>query len=154
DRCAPGVKERRGFTVRQPWNSYRQVAMQTAAPGQLVLMLLEGAIRFLDKAEHGFTLDDPAEANQTIHNNIQRTQDILHELNMALDLKNGGELAKTLRALYVYMDRRLMESNRHKILDGLKESRTLLNTLRGAWAQMLQSGGGSPPPPSTTALAA
>jgi len=127
--------------------------MQTAAPGQLVLMLLEGAIRFLDKAEHGFSLDDPAEANQTIHNNIQRTQDILHELNMALDMQNGGDLAKTLRALYVYMDGRLMESNRHKISDGLKESRALLNTLRGAWAEMLQSGVGLNPPRST-ALAA
>jgi hypothetical protein len=51
------------------------------------------------------------------------------------------------------MDGRLMESNRHKISDGLKESRALLNTLRGAWAEMLQSGGSSNPPRST-ALAA
>jgi flagellar protein FliS len=124
--------------------------MQTAAPGQLVLMLLEGAIRFLDKAEHGFTIEDPAEANQTINNNIQRTQDILRELSMALDLKKGGELARTLEALYEYMDRRLMESNVRKTPDGIKEARSHLNTLRGAWAEMLQSGPNRP----STALAA
>ena len=43
-------------------------------------MLFEGAIRFLERAEGGFGIDDPAEANQAIHNNIQRTQEILHEL--------------------------------------------------------------------------
>jgi flagellar protein FliS len=139
--------------VRAAWNSYRQVATQTAAPGQLVLMLLEGAIRFLDKAEHGFALEDPAEANETIHNNIQRTVDIVRELNMSLDMQNGGELARTLRSLYAYMDRRLNESNLRKSLDGLKETRTLLNTLRGAWAEMLQ-GGGPNRPGSTAALAA
>lgn len=126
------------MSARSPWNSYRQVAMQTAAPGQIVLMLFEGAIRCLDRAEHGFGIDDPAEANQTIHNNIQRAQEIVHELNMALDLAQGGQLAETLRSLYEYMDRRLLESNVRKSADGLVEVRKHLGTLRSAWAEMLQ----------------
>jgi flagellar protein FliS len=111
--------------------------MQTAAPGQIVLMLFEGAIRFLDRAETGFAIDDPAEANQTIHNNIQRAQDILLELNMSLDVEKGGQLAHTLRGLYQYMDRRLTDSNIRKNPDGLVETRCHLNTLRDAWAEML-----------------
>jgi flagellar protein FliS len=111
--------------------------MQTAAPGQIVLMLFEGAIRFLDRAETGFAIDDPAEANQTIHNNIQRAQDILLELNMSLDTEKGGELAHTLRRLYQYMDRRLTDSNIRKNPQGLVETRGHLSTLRDAWAQML-----------------
>jgi flagellar secretion chaperone FliS len=114
--------------------------MQTAAPGQIVLMLFEGAILFLDRAESGFSQEDPAEANQTIHNNIQRAQEILHELNVALDIQSGGELAHTLRGLYEYMDRRLLESNLTKTNDGLIESRRYLSTLRDAWSQMLKSG--------------
>jgi len=137
--------------VRSPWNSYRQVAMQTAAPGQLVLMLFEGAIRCLDRAEAGFAVDDPAEANQTIHNNLQRSQEIIHELNMALDLQNGGELAQTLRGLYEYIDRKLMACNINKAHDGLPECRRHLTTLRDAWAQMLQS---PAPAPETRELAA
>jgi flagellar protein FliS len=114
--------------------------MQTAAPGQLVLMLLEGAIRFLDRAEAGFAVEDPAAANEAIHNNIQRSQDVIHELNISLDMSSGGELARTLRDLYQYMDRRLVESNTHKKIEGLVETRRLLTTLRDAWAEMLQSG--------------
>jgi flagellar secretion chaperone FliS len=101
-------------------------------------MLFEGAIRFLETAERGFELEDPAESNQTIHNNIQKTQDILHELNMALDIQNGGELAQTLRNLYEYIDRRLVESDLRKNSEGLIEARRHLGILRDAWAQMLR----------------
>jgi flagellar protein FliS len=125
-------------SARSPWNSYRQVAMQTAAPGQIVLMLFEGAIRFLERAQTGFGLEDPADANQTIHNNIHRAQEVLHELNMALDVTNGGELAHTLRGLYEYMDRRLIESNLEKSVDGVIEARRHLGILRDAWAEMLR----------------
>jgi len=112
--------------------------MQTAAPGQIVLMLFEGAIRFLDRAETGFEVEDPCEANQAIHNNIVRAQEILHELNMALDLEQGGDLAQTLRSLYQYMDRRLLESNLQKTKDGLIEARRHLTVLQKAWEQMLR----------------
>lgn len=116
-------------------------------------MLFEGAIRSLDRAEGGFAIDDPAEANQTIHNNIQRTQEILHELNMALDVENGGELAKTLRALYEYMDRRLLESNTSKTTNGVVEARRHLTVLREAWSQMLQGQPGTTPTRSMMAAA-
>jgi flagellar protein FliS len=122
---------------QSPWNSYRQVALQTAAPGQLVLMLLEGAIRSLDRAEAGFSIEDPAEQNESIHNNIQRAQDIINELNMALNIEEGGKLAHTLRALYEYMDRRLLDSNLRKSPEGLIEARKHLSTLRQAWFDML-----------------
>jgi flagellar secretion chaperone FliS len=116
-------------------------------------MLFEGAIRSLDRAEGGFSMDDPAQGNEAIHNNIQRTQEILHELNMALDLENGGELAKTLRALYEYMDRRLLESNTTKTTAGVIEARRHLTVLREAWSQMLQGQPGGAPARSMMAAA-
>ena len=126
--------------------------MKTATPGQIVLMLFEGAIRSLERAEMGFQVDDPAESNETIHNNIHRAQEILHELNMALDLANGGKLAETLRALYEYIDRRLVESNLRKSAEVLVEARRHLGVLRDAWAQMLQ--GQRSPEPSGSMVAA
>jgi flagellar protein FliS len=116
-------------------------------------MLFEGAIRFLERAECGFGMDDPAEANEAINNNIQRAQDILHELNMALDLQGGGELAQTLRGLYEYMDRRLIESNLRKSVEGVAESRRHLLVLRDAWSQMLQGQGSAEPSGSALASA-
>lgn len=125
-----------------PWQSYRQVATHTASPGQLVLMLYEGAIRFLERAKTGFELDDPVESNTTVSNNILRAQEIIRELDFSLNLSAGGELALKLRGLYDYFDRRLQESNLRKETPGLDEVIQRLSVLRDAWAEMLQNQGG------------
>jgi flagellar protein FliS len=129
--------ESRFMNRSNPWKSYRQVATQTAPPGQLVLMLYDGAIRFLDRARAGFSREDPAEFNETINNNIQRAQDILNELNASLNLEAGGELAATLRRLYLYLDWRLLQSNLKKEAAGVEEAIERLTVLREAWATML-----------------
>ncbi len=121
-----------------PWASYRSVATRTASPGQLVLMLFDGAIRFLENSLTGFGLEDLAESYQLISNNVLRAQAIIHELNMSLDLEQGGQVAATLRQLYNYFDRRLDESNLKKIPEGIEEVLKRMIVLRDAWAQMLQ----------------
>jgi len=100
-------------------------------------MLYEGAIRFLERALTGFDMDDPAEANTAINNNILRTQDILGELNASLNLQAGGELAQHLRQVYLYLDWRLTESNVRKEAGGVREAINKLTVLRDAWASML-----------------
>lgn len=121
-----------------PWKSYRQITTMTAPPGQIVLMLYEGALRFLARSLAGFTYNDPAEANMTIHNNLQRAQEIIGELNRSLNLDQGGEFAGTMRRLYDYFDRRIQESNLRKEPSGVKEVILHLTVLRDAWAKMLQ----------------
>jgi flagellar protein FliS len=120
-----------------PWKSYRQIATQTASPGQLVLMLFDGALRALERALPGFSTEDPAEANMLIHNNLQNAIDIIHELNHALNMEQGGECAATLRRLYDYFDRRIWESNVRKERNGVDEVIRHLTVLREAWALML-----------------
>ena len=125
----------------KPHANYRQVATQTATPGQLVLMLFDGAIRFLERARQGFGLEDPLEFNQTINNNVLRAQAIINELNLALDMDKGGDCAMTLRRLYNYMDVRLQEANQYKKEDGILDVVRRLTILRDAWAEMLQKNG-------------
>ena len=137
------------MTYSRPWNSYRQTATQTASPGQLVLMLYDGALKFLEKSLYGFEMEDPAESNQMISNNIIRAQNIIAELNGTLNLNDGGALAVTLRGLYNYMDDRLMESNLRKNPEGVRDTIHRLSALRDAWQQMLQ-GVSSPGTPSAT----
>lgn len=120
-----------------PWLSYRQVATKTATPGQLVLMLFDGALRFLDKALVGFDLDDPLDSNLAINNNILKAQEILRELNMSLNMEKGGELANTMRRLYNYYDLQLSQSNLQKDPSGVELVIRLLSVIRGAWAEML-----------------
>jgi len=104
-------------------------------------MLYDGAIRFLLQAEQGFTLEDPLEFNQTIHNNISRAQAIINELNCSLNVAQGGEFAQKMRSLYEYFDRRLMESNLRKETTGIREVVQRMSVLRDAWAEMLQNRG-------------
>lgn len=125
-----------------PWQSYRKVATQTATPGQLVLMLYEGAIGFLERGLAGFAHKDPLEFNQTINNNVVRAHAIVMELNIRLDMQRGGEIAANFRKLYNYLLRRIQEGNLKKKKEPLEESVRHLRVLRDAWAEMLRQGRG------------
>ncbi len=129
---------------KNPWQSYRQVATQTASPGNLVLMLFEGAIGFLEKSLVGFGHEDPLEFNLVVNNNVLRAQAIINELNHSLNLRDGGEIAIHLRRLYLYMDRRLQEGNVAKDKAAIVEVAERLRVLRDTWSQMLQQGAQKP----------
>jgi flagellar protein FliS len=129
----------------KPWESYRKVATQTATPGQLVLMLYDGAIGFLEKALIGFNHTDPLVFNQTINNNILRAQAIIHEMNASLNMQAGGEVSANFRRLYNYLYRRLGFANRQKQREPIDETLSRLRALRDSWAEMLRQGGESRP---------
>ncbi len=131
-----------------------QVAMKTASPGKLVLMLYDGAIRYLEGALRAFEVDDPAECNSAINLNVQRAQAILDELSAALNMEAGGEFAANLRGLYTYLDRRLFESNLRKETEGIEEVILRLSTLRDAWREMLSGAGAADLEPARTSLVA
>jgi flagellar protein FliS len=130
-----------------PWKSYRQIATQTAPPGQLILMLFDGILRALDRARLGFSYTDIAERNTAIHNNLQHAVDIVRELNSSLDLEAGGQLAETLRNLYYYFETRLIESNLKKSCQGIDDVQPMIRQLRDAWYSML-NGESAPPLPA------
>jgi len=85
----------------------------------------------------------------TVHNNLQRAQDIIRELKSALDMEKGGEFAMTMCRLYDYFDRRLSESNRRKNREGVDEVIRHVTILRDAWATMLNNQ--AAPPDSASA---
>src|SRR5207248_10880517 len=89
---------------------YRQTQTQTAAPGELVLMLYRGAIRFLTAAIDAIDARNTVEA----HEKLVKTQDIVANLLESLDYERGQDVAKHLSALYDYMLRRLVEANIRK----------------------------------------
>jgi flagellar protein FliS len=127
--------------VINPWKSYHQTATLTAPPGQIILMLYDGALRFLARALNGFACEDPAELNMTVNNNLARALDIIRELDQALDVDQGGELAVTLRRLYNYFQQRIQASNLKKQRKGIEEVIEHLSGLREAWATMLRGEG-------------
>ncbi|HUD84219.1 MAG TPA: flagellar export chaperone FliS [Candidatus Saccharimonadales bacterium] len=134
-----------------PWQSYRKVAIQTASPGHLVLMLYDGAIRFLERGLTGFDYQDPAQFNQTISNNIIRAQAIIREMNARLDMEQGGEISENFRRLYNYFNRRLQQANLKKQKEPIEEVLGHLREIRDSWAEMLSQGRANDEATSATA---
>ena len=83
--------------------AYQAVQATTSEPGQLVLLLFDGAVRFLTRAQRRLEAGDVAQFAQS----IARAQAILAELRSSLDHEQGGEVAENLERLYEFMQRHL-----------------------------------------------
>ena len=118
--------------------AYRTVSVETASPAKIVLMLFDGSIGFLHRALIGFEQDALSVRNETISNNLVKTQRILNELRASLNLKAGGDLAQTLHRLYDYMDGQLLQANLKKDRAPILVTLDLLGELRAGWAGMMQ----------------
>ena len=100
-------------------------------------MLFDGALRFMAAAELGFNEENFARQNVQIHNNIQRTQAIITELQATLNMEKGGEFSENLYRLYDFMQEHLNQANREKSREKIKTVAGFMQDIRDAWAQML-----------------
>jgi len=123
--------------------TYRSNAVLTASPGQLVLMLYDGALRSLAKAREAFGRSETDFRRlEIINQQLLKSQAIIAELQSGLNFKEGGEVAETLNRLYEYYNRRLFEANLRKQEAPVVEVEGLLGELRTGWAEMLAKQGG------------
>lgn len=118
-------------------NAYRVNAVNTASSENLVVMLYDGAIRFLGQAVRAFDHDDPLDFNLTVHTNITKTQAIIRELSRSLDVEKAGELGSSLVSLYDYFDTRLQDANIRKDRAIIEEVIERISELRDAWNESL-----------------
>jgi flagellar protein FliS len=118
-------------------NSYRSMAIATATPGQLILMLFDGALRFQGMALNGFHEQQIVRRNEQIHNNIVKSQNILRELQVSLDMKVPGDFSQRMYALYDFMIEQLQLANVRKDPEPIHVVERLLGIIRDAWAEML-----------------
>ena len=118
--------------------SYRAVAVSTATPGHLVLMLFDGALRSMAIALSGFDEPDVVRRNEVIHNKLQNAIDIVQELQTSLDMKVPGDFSPRMWALYDFMKTQLRQANMRKDPEPIRVVEHLLRTIRDAWATMLE----------------
>jgi flagellar secretion chaperone FliS len=112
---------------------YREVAVKTASPIQLVVMLYDAAICSLMEAREHIDRKNIAGRSRSINKCIS----IISELQSCLNLKAGGEIATSLNRLYDYMKRRIFIANVEQSSQPLAEIEKLLENLRSAWSELV-----------------
>ncbi|HEY6359610.1 MAG TPA: flagellar export chaperone FliS, partial [Vicinamibacterales bacterium] len=116
-------------------DAYRRMEAESRSPMELVVMLYDGAIRFVGEAREAIVRKDvPARTEAT-----RRALDIVSELQLSLNVKDGGEIARELDRLYSYMSTRLLDVTRGDA-DAADEIHKLLGTLRDGFSQAASPG--------------
>ena len=120
--------------------AYRANSVLTASPGQLVLMLFDGALRSLSIAREAFSMPpDDMRRIAVINQQLIKAQNIITQLQGTLNLEAGdGKFAHEMHRLYDYYMRRLLEANIRKEIGPVIEVERLLGEVRDAWAEMLK----------------
>ena len=118
-----------------PYAQYQKTQIETADHGKLLLMLYDGALRFLGRAGKALEDKDMEKASQ----NLLRVQDIVAELMASLDL-DSGEIAVSLFRLYEYLYYLLVQANMKKEAELLPQVENMLLELRNTWQQVVGAG--------------
>ncbi|MES2613919.1 MAG: flagellar export chaperone FliS [Bdellovibrionota bacterium] len=112
---------------------YQQTSVTTAKPDKILLMLYEGCIKFIRIAKGKIQEKKIAEKGK----NISKALAIVSELINTLDHEVGGQLARDLEALYMFMMDKLIEANLHNRIEDLEVVEKLLTTLYAAWTDVI-----------------
>jgi flagellar protein FliS len=112
--------------------AYRDSSVLTAPPERLVVMLYDGAHRFLFQAAHAMRSGDVALMN----NRMQRAEAIVQELRHTLNFEEGGEIATRLEAIYSFCQRHMLDARLKRDPERVEQVMKLLAELRDAWDQV------------------
>lgn len=110
------------------FNAYRNNSVNHASKENLLLMLVDGAVRFGKVARQAIIDKDVRKC----HENIIKTQNIFSELMISLD-QNAGEWAVQMYKLYDFIKARLVEANIKKDIKIMDETMTLIEEVRDIW---------------------
>ena len=117
-------------------NEYKQNEISTSSQGKLILMMYEGAIKFTKMALQ--SMDNGDIAGKAKY--IGKTHDIINELSVSLDMKNGGEVTSRLENLYQFVLRQLTLANIKADRQALESIIKVLDPLKDAWTQIFENG--------------
>lgn len=106
-----------------------QAGIEAASPHRLIQMLMDGVLEKVARAKGCMQRGDIRAKGQQIGWAIS----IIEGLKASLNKAEGGEIAQNLEDLYIYMERRLIESNRDNDPALLDEVTSLMRQVKEAW---------------------
>ncbi len=119
---------------KNAYQKYKTTSVQSASREKILLMLYEGAIKFTKLAIKAAEEKKIADRGM----NIGRAFDIIMELNNTLDHKVGGDIAKQLEQLYMFMMEQYTKANISGDPEPLRANLKLLQTLYDGWVQAVE----------------
>ena len=120
---------------------YQSMQVLSAKPEKLILMLYDGALRFMKLGAEGIESHDFEKGS----NNLIKAQRILVELMTSLDFNRGGEIASNLFRIYEFMHHTLVNANIKKDPVPIHKISEQLRTLRDSWDKAMKLQGTAGP---------
>ena len=116
--------------------TYQQANFTTANPMRLVLMCYDGAIKSLRLARERYLVKDYEGKAKA----LKKALDIINEINISLDLEKGGDIARNLRSLYLYMTQTLTNADLKRDIGMFDEVIRMLEELESSWQEIACAG--------------
>jgi flagellar secretion chaperone FliS len=117
-------------------DAYRRMNVETRSPLELVVMLYDGALRYLGEARSAIERRDVHARSEA----VSRTLAILSELQGTLNMGEGGQIAEELDRLYTFAIARLVDVTLKLDATAIDDIVRVLTPLRDGWAQVAQNG--------------
>ena len=117
---------------QQALAKYRETQVMTASPEKLVVLTYAALNRFVEGAISAHQAKDW----ESFHEQMLRAQDAVNELQIALDLEQGGEIAANLWTLYNYFRQQLIQANIRRNISLVEEIQPMIKSLQEAWAEI------------------
>lgn len=112
--------------------TYLNNAVSTKSQGQLIIMLYDGAIKFIEQAQTAIEIGHIEEANK----NLIKAQNILNELMVTLNF-DAEEISNQLMSLYQFLYEQLIQANIKKDSGLLSSVKEILKDLSETWKKII-----------------
>lgn len=132
--------------MKHPASAYRQLSVQGATPLGLVVMLYDGAVAALQRAVNAIEAGDIGQKCA----NLNRAQAIIAQLEGTLNFEAGGEVARTLKSLYLYSRAQILNANLQNSAPVLCALIEKLSNVREAWYEADRKPSPAPQTPAVT----
>ena len=120
------------MATNNPYQQYKQNTVDTKSPGELTLMLYDGCLKFIRRAEEAIQNENIEVKNE----NLLKAQNIIREL--MLTLNTDVAVSQDMMAMYDYILNQLVEANMKNDLDALKEAAKYTEDFRDTWKEVIK----------------
>ena len=113
-------------------DTYRRNQVLSASPEKVVVLLYDGAIKQLSRAQAGLA-DRSSSQSESVGIALGKAMAIVGELRSCLDMERGGQIAQDLDRLYDYCLEQIYTTNIERRPDPIDPPIRVLRTLKEGW---------------------